>query len=1505
MKNRRLALAMAFAMTVTSLPVSGLPGYAAELPEIGSGTEELFDEAEVIAEDVGEASEANAPAEDLSDAPGDDHGAAEQSMEATDVAPFVESVEVVGQIEGGEEDDNDWGTEEGLIGGYVFLYADWESDATYQWYTSEARDSAQSTYTAFGGTSCEQSVPFESRRTYYHCKIIRTAEDGTETVTWNHFQVTGKTLQPTMGDEKITVVPGGMIELSAEFEACAGKSLFYQWYQRGENGELTLIEGATSESYTAENITEDVTYVCRAYTDDLEDGDTADVSFSITVATGFWVSEDQECEVKPGDSLKLEAAAFSDEGKLTYQWARRVLNAEKDRWELEVIEEANDSSYTITDVQKNETFVCTVSNGSEAKEVNFEVSVDSGLVYVETASIKVGRLSPRQSVTLHQDATTNYGPLTYEWQMLGEPNEVGVRVYEPVPGATNSADCVIENPKLNADGEYLCIVSDRYNTGETRYSLEGSMRTLQIEESDGERNVLVAFGDELEMEVMVTSTISEEVTYQWRKCVQSGEEWIPDGDCIGTESILYIPEVTESGAYCCKVSDGVSTEEVTFFVQMHKGLQVQIPPEPVVKAGESITLEANASTNSELPLTYQWQTVVRDKNGREQIEDIDGATAQTYTVENVQGPCIYKCEVSDGYSTSGIYYEIKMDTGLKFDNPEYPTVATISARPDQEQVLDASASADGGVQYKWYCRDMKTGAWTFLEDVTGATCKVDLAKSKYYKCEIYDKYGQGLDTQFQVIVDTGLESGIVEKTVTVPYGGQAVLTVDASDATTKYGPLTYEWLKVTDDGDERLDGADDASYTTPESFTHVIENDVDYYYYMCIVRDQYNTKKIHFKIEIASNLVVKTPDLLWVEDGGSIDLKAEATSDYGPVEYVWGAMMTNGQIWGLGDFSEDSAFPQTDVTDVVQYVCTTRDQTGMVKSVSAVAAPLSFKGKDAPDFERAKTFQILGDAAENRAIILQPGGSAYFKLIPDRNGPWNFYADTSNATITVYDSERKLLDKAGDEEDSWGFDLTLNLKKGATYYIECSYQSIWGEIKKAGSYEWYGGYEGDEFHEYDEGVVVKEPTCTQSGKIVYTCKDCGYEYAAPLPATGKHQMITVVEKAATCGAVGSQHQECSVCHTKEASTVIPATGAHQMMMVVDRAATCGTAGSQYEECSICHTKGASTAIPATGAHQMTTVIDRTATCGTAGSRHEECSICHAKGASTAIPATGAHQYGAYRVTKQATVFAAGDEMRSCRTCGASEHRSIPQKQGTVTLTVTKLPLQVKKSVTLGRIVTGLAAGDSIASCVSSNPKVATVDNSGKVTGKKVGTAVITITLASGVSAEVTVTVQKKAVATSKITNVEKSLKLNIGDKKTLQPVISPITTTDKVRYTSSNKKVATVTKGGVILAKKSGKTNITVKAGKKKVTVKVTVAKKAPTGMNGVPEIKTLKKKKSFTIKPKLTPSGAEAKITYKSSNTKVATVNAKGKVTAKKAGTTVITVKADGVVRTCTVTVR
>ena len=85
--------------------------------------------------------------------------------------------------------------------------------------------------------------------------------------------------------------------------------------------------------------------------------------------------------------------------------------------------------------------------------------------------------------------------------------------------------------------------------------------------------------------------------------------------------------------------------------------------------------------------------------------------------------------------------------------------------------------------------------------------------------------------------------------------------------------------------------------------------------------------------------------------------------------------------------------------------------------------------------------------------------------------------------------------------------------------------------------------------------------------------------------------------------------------------------------------------------------------------------------------------------------------------------------------------------------------------------------------------------------------------------------QKKKVATSKITNVPGSITLNVKKNYKLSPIITPITTKDKASYKTANKKIATVSKKGVITAKKTGKTTITVKVGKKTKKVKVTVKK--------------------------------------------------------------------------------
>lgn len=137
----------------------------------------------------------------------------------------------------------------------------------------------------------------------------------------------------------------------------------------------------------------------------------------------------------------------------------------------------------------------------------------------------------------------------------------------------------------------------------------------------------------------------------------------------------------------------------------------------------------------------------------------------------------------------------------------------------------------------------------------------------------------------------------------------------------------------------------------------------------------------------------------------------------------------------------------------------------------------------------------------------------------------------------------------------------------------------------------------------------------------------------------------------------------------------------------------------------------------------------------------------------------------------------------------------------------------------------------------------------------------------------------------------------VGKKATIK--VTKTKVTGKVTFKSSNKKVATVNSKGVITGKKAGKAVITVKVGKytKKLTVKV----KKPS-FKLVKSFVKLKKGNKTTIRVKAAP---VSKVTYKTSNKKVATVNSKGVVTAKKKGTAKITVKCNGITRTFKVTVK
>ena len=109
-------------------------------------------------------------------------------------------------------------------------------------------------------------------------------------------------------------------------------------------------------------------------------------------------------------------------------------------------------------------------------------------------------------------------------------------------------------------------------------------------------------------------------------------------------------------------------------------------------------------------------------------------------------------------------------------------------------------------------------------------------------------------------------------------------------------------------------------------------------------------------------------------------------------------------------------------------------------------------------------------------------------------------------------------------------------------------------------------------------------------------------------------------------------------------------------------------------------------------------------------------------------------------------------------------------------------------------VSGLQKGDKIKSWSSSNTRVATVNRSGKITAKKIGTVKITVTTVKGAKATCKLKVIKGKVKTTKITVKKTKISLKKGQRYSLEVQRVPVTATERITYKTSDKKVAAVSK---------------------------------------------------------------------------------------------------------------
>jgi len=246
------------------------------------------------------------------------------------------------------------------------------------------------------------------------------------------------------------------------------------------------------------------------------------------------------------------------------------------------------------------------------------------------------------------------------------------------------------------------------------------------------------------------------------------------------------------------------------------------------------------------------------------------------------------------------------------------------------------------------------------------------------------------------------------------------------------------------------------------------------------------------------------------------------------------------------------------------------------------------------------------------------------------------------------------------------------------------------------------------------------------------------------------------------------------------------------------------------------------------------------------------------------------------------------------TISLKEKILVPQS---ISINKTSLSLMVNRTAALTAVVNPSTAINKAVSWTSSNPAIATVDSKGNVKAIKIGTATITATAqgASSIKKSIPVTVTKVIPSSMKLSRST----LNIVKNQTFK-VSATITPTDSVNkavvWKSSNTKVATADSKGNIKGVGNGTAVIkATTADNSKVYKTITVKVSTKTVKVNRTSV-SVTAGKTVALTATVSPSDSTDKtVKWKSSNTRIATVDSKGKITGKAKGTATISASVKG----------
>ena len=784
--------------------------------------------------------------------------------------------------------------------------------------------------------------------------------------------------------------------------------------------------------------------------------------------------------------------------------------------------------------------------------------------------------------------------------------------------------------------------------------------------------------------------------------------------------------------------------------------------------------------------------------------------------------------------------------------------AYIEVDPDGSATLEVAADAIvKDFTYKWYQKDGDKDI--LIPDADSDRYIVsNIRKTASYRCDVSDLFGKTESVDFDVAVkhelyvlnDEGEKVDYYSKRISILQNSSVVLQIPKVVGATK-----YEWSKEEYSEDEgeyqeiQIPGsANKTSITVNESDLSQAQT-----IFRCIVSDEYDNQiELSYYIDKSDRLFIRTdmPDDQYSFQQGeaaSIGVTVISPDSDTPIEFSWYQADKEDGTYIPLDSSSSTAEP--DKNHEATASLTISDMQKLGERYYQCKA----KQGEATDIVNilVRINSTLDAWAENSLFVGDPGSKVSLKVTAE-----------STASVPTYSWYKMNMD--GVRSGVLGHEATLDVifSSEKESYIcvvadkngkqEISFITIGSSI---GTVELGNAYKKRKAADISCGspLLVKWPDSSDSTSAIYLKFIPAIDGVYTIKSEGDADTVldllgadgTVIEKAddndngnlnfylkRSLEKNSTYYFRISNYDGGEAESLVSVVfdHTHTWRKLSEKPATCTEAGEKTEICDCGEER--TTSIQALG-HVEEKIPAVAATCTKTGlTEGTKCSRCDViLRAQQSTPVLG-HSYGAWVQVKAPTALEEGYRERTCTRCGAKDpgRQMIAKLPATMTLNATSIPLQVKKSTTK-LTVSGLAAGDSVASVASSNTKIVKASWNGRVlkitAQKKTGKAKVTITLRSGLSRTVTVKVQKPKVVSRKITGVPSKLTLKKGQKYKLTPGIQPITAPDKIKYSSSNKKTAKVSSKGLITAgKKPGKATITISAGGKKFKVKVTVPKK-------------------------------------------------------------------------------